>query len=169
MTGDFESSDDHCSKTSPERTDVDMELESRVPIVASSNNSKQLPRKTFAAPPPPQQDLTVSISSKSSELLKELTIDKHNSPLRGHNISPGKEAIEILDDLCKVALKSDVCILNIFCRSWTTTRHPAHPLHLRVATKIKLQNLHPTLKSTTKHLVIELKICPMCTLLSQMV
>jgi hypothetical protein len=103
ITNDFESSDDHCSKSSPERMDADTELENRIPVTASSNNSKQLPRKTFAAPlPPSQQDLTVSISSKSSEPLKELTIGTHNSPLRLHNISPGKEAIEILDDLCKV-------------------------------------------------------------------
>ncbi|KAI6177303.1 Sterile20-like kinase [Aphelenchoides bicaudatus] len=100
MTGDFESSDDHCSKASPARMETDLDLENRMPVVASSNNSKQLNRKKFAAPLPPQQDLTVSISSKSSEPLKELTIDKHNSPNRAYNISPGKEAIEILDDLC---------------------------------------------------------------------
>jgi hypothetical protein len=103
MTGGFESSDDHCSKSSPERMDADMELENRIPVAVSSNNSKQLPRKTFAAPLPPQ-DLTVSINSKTSEPLQELTFGKHNSPLRSFNISPGKEAIEILDDLCKVSL-----------------------------------------------------------------
>lgn len=96
LTGEFESSDDRCSKSSPERMDRDLDLENRIPnaIPLNGSNSKQLPRKKFAAPLPPQSKMSVG----PSEPLKELTID--SSPLRAHNISPGKEAIEILDDLC---------------------------------------------------------------------
>jgi hypothetical protein len=95
LTNEFESSDERTSKSSPERMDIDTELENRAPVnkspfVSSNGTNTQLPRKTFAAPLPP--------SNPAIAPLNELKIEQHGHSIRT-NISPGKEAIEILDDL----------------------------------------------------------------------
>ncbi|KAI6218428.1 Protein kinase domain-containing protein [Aphelenchoides besseyi] len=108
MTGDFESGDELCNKQAANQIEMNVDVENRVPLRDANGNSdvKQLPRKKFAAPSPPDNDKTPQatnfvVQMKNVDALKELTIENPNSPTpyTNRNISPGKEAIEILDDL----------------------------------------------------------------------